>query len=111
MRSWSTIRLVDFDGEGLGDLCSRTDTELSCTRSTGAAFEAPIVITPGGGWDDRSNYATLRTGDIDGDGAEDLCLRANAGVRCWAWDGSAFVSRTCRATSDMRRAQHEGQNP
>src|SRR5690606_2596749 len=40
------------------------------------------------GWADISNYATLRTGDINGDGGDELCLRSNSRVTCWGYDGT-----------------------
>ncbi|WP_157069412.1 VCBS repeat domain-containing M23 family metallopeptidase [Sandaracinus amylolyticus] len=103
MRYWSTLRLVDFDGDGLGDLCARSSTDLRCVRGTGSGFGEPVIVHPmsdESGWDDIANYATLRVGDIDGDGADDLCARANAGVTCFAWDGSAFVQRAGPEWSD-----------
>jgi uncharacterized protein (TIGR03382 family) len=103
LRFWSTIRIADFDGDGFGDLCARSASDLRCARGTGASFEPATIVAPLSdeiGWDDIANYATLRTGDIDGDGADDLCLRANDGMRCYAWDGTAFVQRTGPEWSD-----------
>ena len=103
MSLWSTIRLVDYDGDGLSDLCARDTEALKCARGTGSGFEAEVVVaalSDASGWADRSNYATLRTGDIDGDGRGDLCLRANAEVYCWSWDGSAWTRRTGPTWSD-----------
>ena len=103
MSLWSTIRLIDYDGDGLGDLCARDTEALKCARGTGSGFEAEVVVaalSDASGWADRSNYATLRTGDVDGDGADDLCLRANAELYCWAFDGSAWTRRTGPAWSD-----------
>ncbi|WP_053235429.1 FG-GAP repeat domain-containing protein [Sandaracinus amylolyticus] len=103
MRYWSTLRLVDFDGDGLGDLCARSSTDLRCVRGTGSGFGEPVIVHPmsdESGWSDIANYATLRVGDLDGDGADDLCARANAGVVCFAWDGSAFARRAGPEWSD-----------
>ena len=94
MSLWSTIRMVDFDGDGRVDLCARDSEALKCARSTGSGFEEEIVaanLSDATGWADRSNYATFRTGDVNGDGAEDLCLRANAQMYCWTWNGAGFT--------------------
>lgn len=52
------------------------------------------------GWSDVTNYASLRHGDTDGDGAADLCLRSDANVSCWGWNGAEFVERDGPEWSD-----------
>ena len=103
VRFYSTIRLADVNGDRHADLCARSSTDLRCHLSDGAGFGDPIIVAEladESGWNDHGNYATLRTGDVDGDGASDLCLRANAGIRCYAWDGSAFAQFVGPALSD-----------
>ena len=93
MKYWSTIRLVDVDGDGRADLCARDSKALRCHLSTGTSFGEAIEVAPLGddtGWDDESNYLTLRSGDIDGDGARDLCLRADAKVLCFRLKAGVF---------------------
>ena len=100
---WSTIRLVDVNGDGRADLCARAVAGLRCHFSEGQAFGDPVDVaelSDATGWNDPSNFLSLRTGDIDGDGAQDLCIRANAGVRCYRWDGNGFVSVEGPAWSD-----------
>ncbi len=90
---WSTIRLADVNGDRKADLCARWSKQLTCWPSTGDGFGAGIDVaelSDANGWDDPANYRTLRIADVDGDGTGDLCIRANAGVVCWRWDGSAF---------------------
>jgi len=93
-RYWSTLRLADFDADGRPDLCGRDAEELFCVRADGAGGFGERVpaaaLADESGWGDESNYATVRAGDLDGDGADDLCVRANQGVRCYAYDGAAF---------------------
>jgi hypothetical protein len=94
-RFWATIRLVDVNGDGKADLCARTQSGFRCHLSQGAAFGPAIstaILTDASGWDDVANYATIRMGDIDGDGDADLCARGNARMLCWPWTGNGFGS-------------------
>lgn len=90
---WSTIRLVDVDGDGRADLCARSSAGLACHLSDGAGF-GPAVDGPAwsdaNGWARYKNAFTVRFADIDGDGDQDVCARANAGIRCAPWTGSGF---------------------
>ena len=100
---WSTMRLADVDGDGRDDLCARSASDLRCVLATADGFGETLIVdalSDDNGWGDRANYASLRTGDIDGDGATDLCARADAGMGCWTWDGTAFLQRTGPAWSD-----------
>ncbi len=103
-RYWSTIRLADVNADGRADLCARDAAGLFCKLGdgTGAFTERLDVaaLSDDMGWDDESNFATLRVGDLDGDGADDLCLRANAGIRCYAFDGAGFQSIAGPAWAD-----------
>jgi hypothetical protein len=95
--TWSTIRLVDVDGDGRADLCGRSPDTFTCHLSAdqggsaafGEAVDGP-ELSDASGWGDHSNYATLQLADIDGDGDRDLLARANAGVWVWPWEGAAF---------------------
>lgn len=93
VRSWSTLRLTDIDGDFKADLLGRDASGLWFARSTGEAFEEPVLVrglSDETGWWDHSNYETLRTGDLDADGDRDLCLRADAGYVCYLWNGAVF---------------------
>jgi GH25 family lysozyme M1 (1,4-beta-N-acetylmuramidase) len=92
LKYWHSIRLADVDGDGRADLCARSSTSLRCWRSTGHGFDGGTdvdALSDASGWGDPSNYRTLRVGDVDGDGKDDLCLRANAKVLCYRWTGDA----------------------
>jgi MYXO-CTERM domain-containing protein len=83
----------DIDGDGRADLCARTPDGFACLRSSGRGFDRLLrgpPLEPVDDWNDPSHYATLRTGDIDGDGRADVCARHGDGVRCWRSSGTAF---------------------
>lgn len=93
---FTTIQLVDVDGDGRADLCARTSGDYRCHLSEGTSFGPAIskdILKNENGWSDPSNYGTVRLADIDGDGDTDLCARANARVYCWPWEGSGFGDR------------------
>ena len=87
---WPSIRLADINGEGRSAVCARDSTSLFCRRFDGESFGEKIVL--GGlsndtGWADPTNYATLRVGDLTGDGSAELCIRANARMLCYGING------------------------
>ncbi len=89
----STLRVADFDGDGLDDLCVRRSTDLRCFRSTGEGFEEPVIgpaWSDADGFDQPAQYATIRMGDLDGDGRADVCARRASGVECHLSTGDAF---------------------
>ncbi len=95
MQYWSTIRLADVNGDGRADLCARDNAGLRCHFSEGTSFADSIevgALSDASGWADASNYQTLRIGDVDGDRAQDLCIRANAKMICYKWNGTEFQS-------------------
>ncbi|RYE88836.1 MAG: hypothetical protein EOO75_12880, partial [Myxococcales bacterium] len=79
-------RTSDLVGDGRADICGRSSAGLECHLATDAGFDEGSVLVPlaeASGWGDVTNHATLRMGDIDGDGRADLCARGDAGVACW----------------------------
>jgi hypothetical protein len=93
-RYFSTLRLLDLDGDGDRDVCVRGGNRVSCWKWEGAGFSA--VETPGPGladawgWGGVGYYPTLRAADVNGDGKEDLCARGATNVHCWLSDGNGF---------------------
>ncbi len=103
--NYATIVMGDVTGDGLADLCARANDRVYCWPSTGTAFGARLdgpTLSDASGWGVPKHYATIRLGDVDGDGKDDLCARAAAGVRCWRSNGAGFDAPwpAIAATSD-----------
>jgi hypothetical protein len=93
---FSTIRLADIDGDGRADLCARGAEGFTCSRSTGAGFEpwrTLAALSDAEGFSDVNRYATVRMGDIDGDGRADVCARLAGGMSCWRSTPNGFSER------------------
>ncbi len=94
---WTTIRMVDIDADGADELCARTSAGIECYRYAGGNAFGPAIPGPqlsdATGWRDMDNTSTIRFADIDGDRDLDICARANAGIRCWRFDGTAWGSQ------------------
>ncbi|HUJ59467.1 MAG TPA: hypothetical protein VLX92_13270, partial [Kofleriaceae bacterium] len=84
---YGTIQLVDVNHDGFADACGRAPDGIYCAFSTGVGFErkrlvVPLDFTDAQGWADPSHGATLRLGDLAGDGRIAACGRSAAGVVC-----------------------------
>ncbi|MEZ4234489.1 MAG: FG-GAP-like repeat-containing protein [Polyangiaceae bacterium] len=93
LSAWSTIRLADVNGDGRADLCGKSASALSCALSNGNGFEPELRVagySDDSGWGAAPYFSSLRVGDVDGDGAQDLCVRASTGVRCHVYHDGAF---------------------
>jgi hypothetical protein len=90
---YSTIRMLDLNGDGLADICGRGAAGIECALANGSGFDPVFVTaicTDAGGWDSPRFFGTLRSGDFNGDGFQDLCARAAKGVLCWPGAGDKF---------------------
>jgi hypothetical protein len=91
----STVRMADVDGDGRFDLCARSRDGVRCWRSTGTGFEDGVdgpALSDAAGWGVPERYGTLRVGDVNFDGRDDLCARDADGMHCWLSDGRTFAT-------------------
>ncbi|HEX5658778.1 MAG TPA: ricin-type beta-trefoil lectin domain protein [Polyangiales bacterium] len=84
---YRSLRIVDLDGDGLGDLCARSELGIQCARSAGRTFWpaqswTSEQFTDAQGWNKEEYGSTLRFGDVDGDGDPDVCGRTKEGILC-----------------------------
>ena len=88
---------TDIDGDGKADFCARGSAGVHCTFSKSGSpnkLQKVLDLSNDQGWNDVSNYATIRMADFNGDGLADICARANAGVSCWPSAGTKFGTKT-----------------
>lgn len=94
--NYATIRTADVNGDGRADVCGRHDVDgFRCFLSNGTGFETVVKgpeMSNANGWSDVSNYATLRMGDVNGDGKADLCGRGDVSFYCWLSDGASITT-------------------
>ena len=100
--SWgATFQLADVDGDGRADGCGRAADGIVCALASGTGFAAPRALSSGKdfadadaiGW--RAGYAaSIRFGDLNGDGRADVCGRGPDGVVCALSLGRAFARAT-----------------
>lgn len=96
---WSTIKLVDVNGDGMDDVCGRYANGVSCGLSNGAGFDPTTVWTPnfadGNGFDALDSYwGTYQYADINGDKKMDVCARDSLGMSCALSTGTKFSQPT-----------------
>lgn len=90
---YATIQFADVDGDGKKDVCARVEAGIECWLSSGEGF--PTVVkgprwTDEDGWSKAAYGSTVRFGDIDGDGRDDVCARGPKGIACARSSGAAF---------------------
>jgi peptidoglycan/xylan/chitin deacetylase (PgdA/CDA1 family) len=108
----ATLRIVDVDGDGRGDVCAKSPEGTVCATSTTAVLDdggairtvfhdahvAADVPAP------TATLAELR-GDLNGDGKTDVCTPGPDGVTCAFSTGRAFTKATpwLRGASNVTR--------
>lgn len=100
---------TDIDGDGIADICARGVAGVYCALSkSGDLSKASVILelTNDAGWNDVSNYGTIRFADYNNDGLADLCARDDAGVKCWLSTGTGFGE----ATESIPMADADGYN-
>nr|HMR06628.1 FG-GAP-like repeat-containing protein [Polyangiaceae bacterium] len=91
--NYSTLRMNDFDGDGRADICARANKGIVCWYSDADGFSAGV---DGPEWSDalgfnkNQYFTTLRSGDVNGDGRADLCIRTSTDFRCHLSTGRSF---------------------
>ena len=111
---YETIQLARLGGESRQDLIGRDsvglwverfDTTAGQWRLLGNATGGVALPLPASeGWNRPSQYATIQTADLDGDGRYELLARAGDGVHVYQWhpDTATFtdISKAPRLLSD-----------
>lgn len=114
-----SIQYADTNGDGLSDLCYRSDVGIRCHLNTGANFSGPVITTSAcangdSTCNDGDNRDTIQFTDIDGDGKDDLFYRSDAGLRFLRSTGSSFApilsSPICYNGSTSHGVCNDGDN-
>ncbi len=81
---------TDTDGDGRADACARVEGRFSCMLGSDHGPTRTVTGPPLEGLDDLWHAASIRMGDLDGDGRSDLCAKDGDRLRCWRSEGSGF---------------------
>ncbi len=103
-RFYSTIQTADINGDGADELLARSASGMLTYKwenSTWRLLKASGIFTDKAGWNEEQYYATIQTGDIDGDGAADLLSRSYHGMIGYSWTGGGwrYLGQTLSAWS------------
>ncbi|MBY3093322.1 hypothetical protein HFO72_21355 [Rhizobium laguerreae] len=84
----SMVRLIDLRGSGRLDICLLQDSGLACWVNERTKF----IVWPGPKWPlrDPINSGSLRFGDVNGDGYQDVCRIAATEVECVPGSANGF---------------------
>lgn len=95
---YASIRYGDLNDDGKADVCARFAAGVRCWLSEGdgfgARFDGPTLTNDSGWGGSPSHYSTFAMADFTGDGKDDLCARAAAGVICYPSTGDGFGTRS-----------------
>ncbi len=85
---YATIQTADLDGDGAADVLGRGKDGIVAWRFLeGAWVPLPGLtgdFTDAGGWQQAKYFSTIQTGDVDGDGADEVIGRAANGLHTWS---------------------------
>jgi hypothetical protein len=108
----STVQLADVDGDGRADVCGRSQRGVVCALSTGKGFARLEPWSSGtdfadeAGWDrSPAFFGSLRFGDLNGDGRDDVCGRGPGGIVCALSTGRGFARATVWLSADLAEAE------
>jgi hypothetical protein len=84
---YSTIKLVDIDGDHKADVCGRGGAGFYCAISNGSAFTGGFSLladnfSDANGWNQIQHYEDIWIKDVNGGGAPDICGRGSQGIIC-----------------------------
>src|SRR5690606_37612242 len=88
---------TDVNGDRRADLCARASDGLHCYPAVDGGWDdswEPIPWTNEGTWSDTDHYASIRMGDVNGDGLADACIRSNDAFHCALSNGTGFEPMT-----------------
>jgi hypothetical protein len=89
-----TLQTADVDGNGAAELLGRGSDGLHTWRWTDGWAEVGSVLgtlADANGWVKPDQYATIQTGDLDGDRKAELLARNSAGMLVWRWNGGGWT--------------------
>lgn len=103
---YSTIKLVDVNGDAKADICGRGTSGMKCALSTGTSFgslsvwqSAGTAFSDANGYNSVEYYSTLQFADLNADGLADVCMRAGSGMKCAISTGSTFGAASTWAST------------
>jgi hypothetical protein len=84
---YDTLRFADLYNIGSIDVCGRGYWGIYCSRNASGTTWGPATLwttefSNPAGWSDITNASTIQFGDINGDGALDVCGRGDYGMFC-----------------------------
>jgi hypothetical protein len=89
---WGSIRTAYIDGDKKQEVLALTGGGLQVWSYNPAStswqrWQPSTVLALTGDWLTKPEYfATIRTGDVDGDGRDDVIARGQFGIRTWFYD-------------------------
>ncbi len=91
------ILYPDINGDGLKDLCYRSDSGIQCYLNIDDKWQSPIITdicanssVEYGGCNNADNWDTINFIDVNTDGKQDLVFRSDSGMRAFISTGNSF---------------------
>ena len=90
----ATLQLADVDGDGRSDLCGRGARGLACAISNGRGFTKLVAWANAADFGAGTIASSLRFGDLNGDGRDDVCALVSGALACAFSTGKSFTRST-----------------